>query len=128
MEIFLGKSECCMMTAYSGAFDEKCYDGNSKLLKICEENNKHRYIHTRGDQVCSFLTDDKIYKYTSNMGSNLSPYSIAVGEKNIYYLKPHFKFSKKQNIDEDDIDKLFYYDNFSNFKKLRSYKIHSNYD
>ena len=23
MEIFLGKSECCMMTAYSGAFDKK---------------------------------------------------------------------------------------------------------
>ena len=23
MEIFLGKSKCCMMTAYSGAFDKK---------------------------------------------------------------------------------------------------------
>ena len=62
------------------------------------------------------------------MGSNFSPYSIAIGEKSIYYLKPHFKFSKKQNIDEDDIDKLFNYANISNCQKLRLYEIHSNYD
>ena len=34
--------------------------------------------------VCSFLTNDKIYKYISNMGNNLVPYSIAVGEENIF--------------------------------------------
>ena len=62
------------------------------------------------------------------MRSNLSPYSIAIGEKNICYLKPLFKFSKKQNIDEDDIDMLFNYDNISNCQNLKTYKIHSNYD
>ena len=30
------------------------------------------------------------------MGSSLSPYSIAIGEKKIYYRKPHFKFNKKE--------------------------------
>ena len=31
--------------------------------------------------VCSFMTNDNIYEYISNMGKNLSPYSIAIGEK-----------------------------------------------
>ena len=44
MEIFLGKSKCCMMTAYSGAFDIECFVGN----------NKHRYVYIGGDMVCSF--------------------------------------------------------------------------
>ena len=116
------------MTAYSGAFDKKCFVGNTILLKIGEENIKHRYVYNGGDIVCSFLTNVEIIKYISNMGSNLSPCSIAIGEKNIYYLKPHFKFSKKENIDEDDIDKLFNYDNISNCQKLKTYNIHSNYD
>ena len=128
MEVFIGKSKCCMMTAYSGAFDKKSFDGNTILLKIGEENNKSRYVYIGGDIVCSFLTNDEIYKYISNMGSNLSPYSIAIGEKNIYCLKPHFKFSKKENIEEDVIDKFFKYDNISNCQKLKTYKIHSNYD
>ena len=128
MELLLGKSKCCMMTAYSGAFDRECFVGNTILLKISKENNKYRYVYYGGDLVCSFLTNDEMYKYISNMGSNLSPYSIAIGEKIIYYLKPHFKFTKKQNIDEDDVDKLFNYDNISKCQKLRLYKIHSNYD
>ena len=113
---------------FSGAFDKKVFDGNTILLKISEENGKHKYVYIGGDMVCSFLTNDEIYKYISNMGSNLSPYSIAIGEKNIYYLKPHFKSSKKHNIDKDDIDKSFNYDNISNCQKLKTYKIHSNYD
>ena len=128
MEVLLGKSKCCMITAYSGAFNRECFVGNTILLKIGEENNEHRYVYIGGDMVCSFLTNDEIYNYISNMGSMLSPYSIAIGEKNIYYLKPHFKFKKKENIDEDDIDKLFDYDNISNSQKLKTYKILSNYD
>ena len=48
--------------------------------------------------VCSFSTYDKIYKYISNMGSNLIPYSIAISEENIYFLTPDFKFIKRGNI------------------------------
>ena len=44
---------------------------------------------------CSFLSNDDIYKYISNMGNNLTPYSIAIGEENIYFLTPHFNFIKK---------------------------------
>ena len=48
--------------------------------------------------------------------------------ENIYYLTPYFKFFRKENIEVDDIDKLFDYQNISNYRKLRVYKIHSNYD
>ena len=116
------------MTLSSGSEDKEVFDGNTILLEIGIENNKHRYLYIGGDMICSFLTNDRIYKYFSNMGNNLSPYSIGIGWENIYYLTPYFKFTKKENIDENDIDKLFDYKNISNCRKLQVYKIHSNYD
>ena len=47
--------------------------------------------------VCSFLTNDKVYKYISIMGNNLVPYSIAIGEENIHFLTPDFEFIKREN-------------------------------
>ena len=108
------------MKAMSGAFDKSVFDGNTILLKISEENDKHRYVYISGDKICSFLTDDKFYKYLSNMGKNLTPYSIAIGEENICFLTPHFKYVKKENIDEGNVDNLFDYDDISNFKKITS--------
>ena len=107
METFIGKSEDCEMTYFSGARDKKVFDGNTVLLKVSEENNRHRYVYVEGERVCSFLTNDRIYKYISNMGNDLTPCSIAIGRENIYNLTPYFKFTRKENIDEDDIDKLF---------------------
>ena len=128
-EIILGKSLLCNMTEFPRAEDKAVFDGNTILLQIGIENNKYRYVYIGGDMVCSFLTDDRIYKYISNMGNNLTPYSIAIGFEDIYYLSPLFKFAKKEkDIDEDDIDKLFNYQNISNYRRLRVYKIHSNYD
>ena len=80
LEIFLGKSESRMMTALSGAFNKSVLDGITFLLKISEEK-KHRYLYIGGDMVCSFLTNDEIYNYISNMGNKLTPYSIAIGEE-----------------------------------------------
>ena len=82
MNTFLGKSKRCSMTALSGAFDKACFDGNTILLKVSIEDGKNKYVYIGGDMVCSFMTSDKIYEYISNMGNNLSPYSIATGEKN----------------------------------------------
>ena len=107
METFIGKSEDCKETYFSGARDKEVFDGNTILLKIGEENNKHRYVYIGGDMGCSFLTNDKVYKYISNMGINLTPYSIAIGRENIHYLSPYFKFTEKEIINEKDIDKLF---------------------
>ena len=44
METFLGKSEYCVMTALSGAFHKSVFHGITVLLKIREENDKHRYL------------------------------------------------------------------------------------
>ena len=38
METFIGKSQLCNMTEFSGAEDKKLFDGNTVLLKIGEEN------------------------------------------------------------------------------------------
>ena len=88
--------------------------------------------------VCSFLTDGNIYKYVSNLGNNLTPYSMAIGDKNVSFLYPHFIFIRKKLIDdellntEEDTVDLFNYI-VSNcekdtFEKLQIYKINSNYD
>ena len=127
-EKFWGKSQFCDMTEFSGAKDKDVFNGNTILLKIGEENNKHRYVYIGGDMVCSFLTNDRIYKYISSVGNNLTLCSIAIGWEYIYYLTPYFKIIKKEIIDENDIDKLFNYHNISNCQKVRTYKILSNYD
>ena len=63
LEIFLGKNESCTMTALSGAFNKKCFDGNTILLKVGIENGKHKFVYIGGDMVCSFITSDTIYIY-----------------------------------------------------------------
>ena len=131
METFLGRSELCSLTAISGAFDKKCFDGNTILLKIIEENGKHRYVYIGGDMVCSFLTNDRICEYISNMGSNLSPYSIATGEENYYLLAPNFEFNKKDKIDYNTILNGTYVpdsDLKESFEEMELCKIHSNYN
>ena len=130
IETFIGKSLCCDMTEFSGAEDKEVFNGNSILLKVSEENSKQRYVYIGGDMLCYFLTNDKIYKYISNMGNNLTPYSIAIGWENIYFLTPYFRVIKKENIDVDDIDKLFDidYDDITSREKIEINKIYSNYD
>ena len=80
--------------------------------------------------IVSFLTNDNIYKYISNMGNNLSPYSVTIGCENIYYLAPFFRIIKRENIDIDNIDKLFDidYDDITSREKIKINIIHSNYD
>ena len=71
-ESFIGKSQICNMTEFSGANDKEVFDGNTILLNIGKENNKHKYVYIGADEICSFLSEDKIFKYISNMGNNLS--------------------------------------------------------
>ena len=117
METSFGKSLLWDMTEFSRAEDKKVFDGNNILLKISEENKKHRYVYIRGDMVCSFLTNERIYKYISNMGNDLTTCSLAIGWENICFLTPYFNFTKKENIDENDIDKFIDYHNISNCRK-----------
>ena len=73
LEIFLGKSESCLLTAIWGSFNKKVFDGNTSLLRKSEENDKHNYLYIGGDMVCSFLTNDKVNEYVSNMVNKLIP-------------------------------------------------------
>ena len=79
--------------------------------------------------VCSFMTSDNIYEYISNMGNNLSPYSIATGEKNYYLLAPNFSFIKKDKIDYNTLlEGIYAPESDLPFEKLELCKIHSNYN
>ena len=128
METFLGKSQHCSMTALSGAFDKSCFDGNTILLKVGIENRKNKYVYIGGDMVCSFMTSDNIYEYISNMGNNLTPYSIPIGEENHYLLASNFSFIKKDKIDYDTILKGIYVpESDSPFEEIELCKIHWNY-
>ena len=130
IETFVGKSQLCDMTEFSRGEDKSVFDGNTVLLQIGIENNRYKYVYIGGNMICSFLTNDKIYKYISNMGNNLTPYSIAITWENIYFLTPYFRVIKNENIDVDNIDKLFDidYDDITSREKIEINKIHSNYD
>ena len=67
MRTFLGKSQVCKLTMFSGAFVKKVFDGNTILLKISEENGKNKSIYFGGDQVVSFMTSDNIYMNISRI-------------------------------------------------------------
>ena len=71
LRIFLGETQVCNMTIFSGALNKSVFDGNTDLLKISEENGKHKYDYIGGNMVCSFVTSDNIYEYVPNMGNNL---------------------------------------------------------
>ena len=117
------------MTDFSGAEDKEVFIGNTILFEIGNENIKHRYVYSGGNMVCSFLTNDKVYKYISNMGNNLSPYSVATGSENYYLLAPNFSFIEKDKIDYDTIlDGIYVFDSGLPFEELELCKIHSNYD
>ena len=81
--------------------------------------------------ICSFMTSDNIYDYISNMGNNLTLYSIAIGKENYFLLAPNFSFVKKDKIDYDTILKGIYVpesDLKESFREIELCKIHSNYD
>ena len=129
MEIFLGKSQVCNMTMLSGSLDKKVFDGNTILLKVGTENGENKYVYIGGNMICSILISDNIYKYVSNMGNNLTPYSFATGKENYYLLTPNFSFIKKDKIDYDTILKgLYVPDSDLPFEKMELCKIHSNYN
>ena len=132
METFLGKSQVCDMTEFSGARDKEVFDGNTNLLEKSEENNKHRYVYIGGEMICSFLINDEIFKYISNIWNNLTLYSVAIVWENICFLTPYFIFNNKRKINDGDLieslDYLFSKYGKDSFKKLKTYKIHSIYE
>ena len=89
-----------MLIKLGSSDDLVFFNGNTILLKISEENDKNRYVYIGGDKIYSFITNDHIPKYFSIMGNNMIPYSIAVGEENVYFLSPQCKYTKRVIIRE----------------------------
>ena len=89
----------------SGAVDKLMFDGNTILLTISKEKDKHRYVYISGGMICSFLTNDNIFKYISNMGNSLTSHSRALSEESIHFLIPHFKYIKRDNINDNESSK-----------------------
>ena len=97
LEMFLGKCKVCDMRYC----DESISEGKTILLFTSQERARHRYIYIGVDMICSFLTNDKVYEYISNMGNNLIPISIAIGDENMYFLIRHFIFIRRDRIDNN---------------------------
>ena len=112
------------MAICSGALDKSVFDGKTISLKIGEENDRHRYVYFGGKMLCSFLNNDNICKNISNMGINLTPYSVALGEKNVNFLTPRFKNINKEKIKDDNLFKSYDYHiskwGKDSFKKIRN--------
>ena len=73
------------------------------------------------------------------MGINLTLYTVAIGEENMYFLTPHYRFIKRDWIDDNDFlstnensfcafDYHVLYCGKNSFRNSRRYKVHSNYD
>ena len=91
------------MLSKIGALDKSVFNGNTILLKISEENEENRYLYIGGDKIHSFITNDHILNNISNMGNNMIPYSIAIGEENINFPSPHYKHIKRKNIKDVEL-------------------------
>ena len=85
--LFIGKSELCGMTEFSGALNNSNFDGNTILLE-CEDS---KYVYISGLGIFELRTIDKIIDYISLMGNNTTPFVFAVGEKYIHFISTHHK-------------------------------------
>ena len=72
--VFIGKSCLNEMTEFSGARNDSVWDGNTILLELQEK--KYMFIGNSG--VYTFETEDKIIKFTSNVGNNCVPYACCL--------------------------------------------------
>ena len=102
-KLFLGKCDATNMLIKFGSLDKSVFSGVIILLKKGAENNKNRYVYVGGNKMYSFQFIDLILEYISDMGENMIPYGIAIGEENLYFPSPHFKLVKRAKIKGDEL-------------------------
>ena len=100
---FLGKCDVTNMIIKLGKLDKSFFSGNTVLLEISEENKKYRYVFVGANKIYSFITNDHIVEVISNLGDNMIPFSIAIGEENIYFLSSHCKCIKRAKIKDNEL-------------------------
>lgn len=106
---FVGESPKNKMTKFSGGFG---LTGNSILLYIGEQNEKHRYVFI-GDQIYEFSTNRRIKSFLSPVGNSDVPYPTAMDGKNVYFFLDRVYVEKKffrgiKKMDWTDLYTYFY--------------------
>ena len=131
--IFIGDSNVCPTTEFSGALNNPNFDGNTILLE-CEDS---KYIYISGLDVFKFRTDDKILDYITLMGNNMIPYTFVVGDRYTYFISTHYNYFENVKIQKgtllhlsnDSMDPYDYHlskNSLNCFKELLEYnQIHS---
>ena len=69
----MGKCDVTNILIKLGNLDKSIFSGNTFLLKISEENIKNKYLYVGANKIYSFITNDHILEYKSNMGDNMIP-------------------------------------------------------
>ena len=87
------------MTDISEVDDSSDIDGNAFLL----ESEDNEYVYISGFETFIFKTDDKIMDYISLMGNNISPHTIAIGEKYTHFISIHYKFIENDKIEDGNL-------------------------
>ena len=94
--VFIGKSNVCPLTQFSGAANNSSeFHGNTLLIE-CENNE---YVYISGLEIIKFKTEDKIIDFISLMGNNMTPYAYAIGEKYTYFIYHRYKFIENDKIE-----------------------------
>ena len=94
--VFIGKSNFCEMTEFSGAADSSSdFEGNTLLLEV--EDRKS--VSISGLEITEFETSDKVVDCISLMGNNMVSYAIILGEKYTSFLYHRYKFLENDKIE-----------------------------
>ena len=93
---FFGKWKVCEMIEFSEANDSSDFGGNVVLVE-CEDNE---YVYFSGCEIFKLKTDNKIIDYISVMGNNMCPSTIAVREKNTFFISDRYKFNENDKTEE----------------------------
>jgi hypothetical protein len=121
--VFIGKSPITKMTKFSRGHG-RGFTGNSILVH--EKGNKYVYIGKHNVERVT-INNDKIKEYISPVGNSDVPYTVAIGEKNVYFMLdmkyvPISKFDTFTRAVKNDAYSYFYghhIDENNNDKKLK---------
>ena len=97
--MFSGISQICDLTKLSGAFDDRCYDGNTILLELeLLRKSESKNLQILGSGIYTLTTNEEVINYISIMGNIMIPYPKANGENIIFGCYIQFEFIKNGKI------------------------------
>lgn len=93
------------------------FKGNSNLIYVSKRKTGYKYIFV-GDEIYSFITEDRIIEYHSLVGNSNVPYPYAIGEKYTYLMIEEVCIENKNRNDDNPYSQYYDYNQkFSNKSK-----------